>query len=49
MLFLIKYISVLKSKLFIVKNIFNIKETILFEIIMQETILNRTHDDNDLN
>ena len=37
----------LKNKLFIIRNVLSIKETILFKAIMQETILNRTCDDND--
>ena len=49
MLFLIKFISVLKNKLLIIRNVFNIKETILFKVIMQETIFNCTHDDDDYN
>ena len=31
------------------RNVFNIKEIILFEVIMQETTLNRTRDDDDHN
>ena len=31
------------------KDVFSIKETILFKIIMQETIFSRTRDDNDYN
>ena len=34
MLFLIKFISVLKNKLFIIKDIFNIKKIILFKIVI---------------
>ena len=34
MLFLVKLTSVLKNKLFIMKNVSNIKETILFKVIM---------------
>ena len=34
MLFLVKLISVLKNKLLIMKNVFNIKKTILFKVIM---------------
>ena len=49
MLFLAKLISILKNKLFIIKNIFNIKEIILFKNIMQETILNRVRDNNEHN
>ena len=47
MLFLIKLISMLKNKLFIIKNVFNIKKTILFKIITQKITLNRTRKDND--
>ena len=46
MLFLTKLISVLKNKLFIIKDVFNTKKTILFKIIMQEIILSRTREDN---
>ena len=35
----------LKNKLFIIKNAFNIKKTILFKIIIQKIILNRTRED----
>ena len=49
MLFLIKLISVLKNKLFIIKNMLSIKKIILFKIIMQEIIFNRTRDDNNHN
>ena len=49
MLFLAKLISVLKNKLLIMKNVFSIKEIILFKVIMQETTLNRTRDDDDHN
>ena len=45
-LFLIKLILVLKNKLFIMRNIFNIKEFILFIIITQEIILSRTREDD---
>ena len=47
MLFLVKLISVLKNKLFIMRNVLSTKETILFKVIMQETTFNRTRDDND--
>ena len=47
MLFLTKLISVLKNKLFIIKNMFNNKKTILFKIIMQEIILSRTRENDD--
>ena len=49
MLFLVKLISVLKNKLLIMRNVLSIKEIILFKVIMQETILNRTRDDDDYN
>ena len=49
MLFLAKFISVLKNKLLIIKNVFSIRKTILFKIIMQETTFNRTRDDDDYN
>ena len=45
-LFLIKLISVLKNKLFIMKNVSNTKKAILFKIIMQEIILSRTREDD---
>ena len=44
MLFLAKLTSVLKNKLFIIKDVPNTREAILFKIIMQEIILNRTRD-----
>ena len=47
MLFLAKLISVLKNKLFIIENMFNIREIILFKIIMQEITFNHTRDDDD--
>ena len=46
-LFLIKLILMLKNKLFIIRNVFNIKEIILFKTIMQETIHNCTRNKND--
>ena len=49
MLFLAKLISVLKNKLFIIKDVLSIKEIILFKIIMQEITFNRTRDDDDYN
>ena len=49
MLFLAKFTSVLKTKLFIMKNVLSIRKTILFKAIMQETTLNRTRDDNEHN
>ena len=49
MLFLAKLISVLKNKLFIMKNVFSTKKTILFRTIMQETTFNRTRDDDEHN
>ena len=45
MSFLIKLTSVLKNKLLIMRDMFNIKEAILFKTIMQEITLNRTRDD----
>ena len=47
MLFLAKLILMLKNKLFIMKNVFNIKEIILFKIIMQKITLNRTRENDD--
>ena len=47
MLFLIKLTSMLKNKLFIIKNVSNIKKTILFKIIMQKIMLNRTRENDD--
>ena len=47
MLFLIKLISMLKNKLFIMKDVFNIKKIILFKIIMQKITLNRTRENDD--
>ena len=47
MLFLIKLISMLKNKFFIIRNVFNIKEIILFKVIMQKIILSRTRKDDD--
>ena len=49
MLFLAKFISVLRNKLLIIKNVFNLKEIILFKAIRQEIIFNRTRDDNNYN
>ena len=49
MLFLAKLILVLKNKLFTIKDVFNTKEFILFKVIMQETILTRTRNDDDYN
>ena len=46
MLFLIKFISMLKNKLLIIKNVLNIKKLILFKIIMQKITLNRTRENN---
>ena len=48
-LFLIKLISVLKNKLFIIKNVFSTKETILFKVIMQKTTFNCTRDNDEHN
>ena len=47
MLFLAKLTPVLKNKLFIIKDIFNIRKSILFKIIMQKIMLNRTREDDD--
>ena len=47
MLFLIKLISMLKNKLFTMKNMLNIKEIILFKVIMQKITLSRTREDDD--
>ena len=47
MLFLIKLISILKNKVFIITNVFNIKKVILFRIIMQEITLSRTRENDD--
>ena len=47
MLFLTKLTPMLKNKLFIMKNVSNIKKTILFKIIMQEITLSRTREGND--
>ena len=50
MLFLAKLISVLKNILFIMKDVLNIRETILSKIITQEIILSRTREnDNNSN
>ena len=49
-LFLVKFISILKNKLFIIKDMFNIKKVILFKINIQEIILSRTREnDNNSN
>ena len=47
MLFLIKLTSRLKNKIFIIKDVFNIKEIILFKIIMQKITLSRTRENDD--
>ena len=47
MLFLVKFTSVLKNKLFIIKDVFNTRKIILFKIIMQKIILSRTREDDD--
>ena len=47
MLFLAKLTSVLKNKLFIIRNVSNIKEIILFKVIIQKTTLSRTREDDD--
>ena len=49
MLFLTKLILMLKNKFLIMKDVLSIKETILFKVIMQETTLNRTRDNDDHN
>ena len=49
MLFLIKLISALKNKLLIMKNVLNIRKTILFKIIMQKITLSRTRKDDNNN
>ena len=46
-LFLTKLIPMLKNKLFIIKNTFNIRKIILFKIIMQKIILSRTCENDD--
>ena len=45
MLFLAKLTSVLKNKFFIMKNVFNIRKTILSKVIMQEITLSCTRED----
>ena len=47
MLFLTKLTSMLKNKLLIIKNVSNIKEIILFKIIMQKITLGRTREADD--
>ena len=47
MLFLIKLISILKNKFFIMRNVSNIRKIILFKIIMQKITLSRTREDDD--
>ena len=47
MLFLIKLIPMLKNKLFIMKDVLNIKKIILFKIIMQKITLSRTRENDD--
>ena len=47
MLFLIKLISMLKNKLLIMRNVFNIKKIILFKVIMQKIILSCTREGGD--
>ena len=49
MLFLIKLISVLKNKFVIMRNVLSTRETILFKVIMQETTLSRTRNDDEHN
>ena len=46
-LFLVKFISVLKNKLFIMRNVLNIKEIILFKIVIEKITLSRTREDDD--
>ena len=46
-LFLTKLILVLKNKFLIMKDVLNIKKIILFKIIMQKIMLNRTREDDD--
>ena len=46
-LFLVKLILMLKNKLFIMRDVFNTKKTILFKIIMQNITLSRTRENND--
>ena len=46
-MFLIKLILMLKNKLFIIKNIFNIKKIILFKVIIQKITLSRTRENDD--
>ena len=47
MLFLAKLTSMLKNKLFIMKDVFNIRKIILFKVIMQKITLNRTRENDD--
>ena len=49
MLFLIEFISILKNKLLIMRDVLSTKKIILFKVIMQETTLNRTRDDDEYN
>ena len=49
MLFLVKLISVLKNKLVMMRDVFNIKKIDLFKVIMQEITLSRTREDGDNN
>ena len=46
-LFLVKLISMLKNKFFIMRNMFNIRKTILFKIIMQKITLSRTRENDE--
>ena len=48
-LFLIKFIFVLKNKFFMMKNVLNIRKVILLKVIIQKIILNRTCEDDDSN
>ena len=49
MLFLVKLTSVSKNKLFIMRNVFNIKKITLFKVIMQNIILSRTRENDNNN
>ena len=49
MLFVIKFISVLKNKLFIMRNVLNTRKAILFKVIIQEIILSRTRENDNNN
>ena len=49
MLFLVKLNSMLKNKLFIIRNVLSTKKIILFKVIMQKITLSRTRDDDEYN